>query len=1138
MATSPAGLDYHAMIVARPSNTLDDYFFFETIDGPIHGPGSIDLHTGPAGTVRIAYHNGLGARGNLVGAGSLSFYREEDEDEISRSSEHATRGALRCFAGDLLVQDDVTDVHGRLAGLDDQIIALNPRPSIDPDPCGRATDPAADYETAYRAALALTAIHPTLTVQRPFSRYQRLPGESDVDLARRTNSYRIQSFRFLRDLLGDLGALDGPFGRSDGRSWNAVDVDAQSFALGGDELLGSGARSGALDTVFLALDELADDLCGDHGSGVTCAGPVTGIGRTRCPAPGQLERNPNPFFRGLFYSETIDPSRFNGGAAGADYQAFLEYQSTFDPTGISDDALGLGLAPLETPGMARDVLRGMILRDGRLGRRGDHICQPIESCSVTSAPRGVRASPPFAPGDTEQVAAGAVDTEVGQGSGVCPAFRSGSRLRYPGRCSNDPTRVCYGAILAVAECPPATPADPPGTCLGLQPILRRITDTQYGCCDGYEPIACATSSDCSPPSRDGLCEATGPLRCSAHPELPCARDDECPDGPELERCQPMRVCRTNLGAAPCATDADCGSDRRCEPWLECEIPSTPLAPCSSDDECAPGYAVRRCRFGACEEWTDPRDRSSEWVPLCRSELCRGCGAQSAQPDRRVPHPPMYCDDGDTSGLTVPDVERELCDTALCRSVVAGGFTTNVRAAMHLTRDAACGPGTRCAGRTEDIDAFPACIARPVLGHYFVRSLGDQLVGSLLRVVESVAQVGESLDLGENRVTFDETLGEVRLRWVENRDSTPGDPTGGLRLPGYLELVIRFVDPAIQAQFAGFEALSTGPARLRIRLQPYFYPSSPPSASGDGTRACDDCGRRRLDQTIHLTPAAIDVLRDDIEGSEEPPAVTGCCGTDACTNCMLQQCAPAGSVDIREVDEVPDLLADNLTGVIDRNLEHLDRLLYLATSDPTLGGLILGRSAAIDELRDAPDCGPGPARYDGTDECMVFSRRPGVTQVADTIELLRITDGRVAVFSRDNRPFLGEDCNHVLDVTNAPQTVDLRRLRPGGGVSCGGSGVEHRDAHFVVRVASDVPAPGGVAVDVSGVPHVVEVSDGCRSAPTPGVVLPPCTSSGGGTATTVVLPAPTAGRYFITVSALGETGALTVRTRNIVVLPGP
>ena len=85
IADEPDGIDYAAVILARPAEGLFD---LETIDGRVEGGTTIDIATSPLGAVRMAYHNGLFTETDREG--TYVFFREEDEDEIFKPASEAS----------------------------------------------------------------------------------------------------------------------------------------------------------------------------------------------------------------------------------------------------------------------------------------------------------------------------------------------------------------------------------------------------------------------------------------------------------------------------------------------------------------------------------------------------------------------------------------------------------------------------------------------------------------------------------------------------------------------------------------------------------------------------------------------------------------------------------------------------------------------------------------------------------------------------------------------------------------------------------------------------------------------------------------------------------------------------------------
>lgn len=78
------------------------------------------------------------------------------------------------------------------------------------------------------------------------------------------------------------------------------------------------------------------------------------------------------------------------------------------------------------------------------------------------------------------------------------------------------------------------------------------------------------------------------------------------------------------------------------------------------------------------------------------------------------------------------------------------------------------------------------------------------------------------------------------------------------------------------------------------------------------------------------------------------------------------------------------------------------LALAALSNRRIGGVLLGRDAAIDSLLDMPACGVGAVPAAPNPACDGSGLvAPELTRGPDTLELLRIEDGRATVLARDN-----------------------------------------------------------------------------------------------------------------------------------------
>ena len=202
-------------------------------------------------------------------------------------------------------------------------------------------------------------------------------------------------------------------------------------------------------------------------------------------------------------------------------------------------------------------------------------------------------------------------------------------------------------------------------------------------------------------------------------------------------------------------------------------------------------------------------------------------------------------------------------------------------------------------------------------------------------------------------------------------------------------------------------ITVSPARLRFRLQPYFFasPFGPPQGP------CDSCARRRPDFSMHWAVASVELLSVD---SEAPPDVSGCaCNAAGCyvRHCDAQQVAGQPVDDLADVPTILD--AQIATALATNALGNLDESLYQVLADPLIGGALFWRPEAVDALRDAPVCDPAPTPpVVGTISPAVVNPNcpatggfgdpsPRTTRIADTVEALRVVDGRAEVLAREN-----------------------------------------------------------------------------------------------------------------------------------------
>ena len=229
---------------------------------------------------------------------------------------------------------------------------------------------------------------------RPRSRYARLDGETLVDTAPRTNEYRLQMLLELRRLLGDLSFLDVPFEREDDLSWNQVIAPDMEAGAGADELYDDGSgRAGALDAVFMLLDETLDDLCGlrelprrtcgAEPVRIDALAPGDPTGST-CERAGDFERDPNGYYPGVYYNSAVGPPvPLTFDPYGPD--ALAEFTATLDARDVLyNDDVAPGRAALaamgsdEEPGLLGLLLRGVRASGSSIYRDADHVCTAMD----------------------------------------------------------------------------------------------------------------------------------------------------------------------------------------------------------------------------------------------------------------------------------------------------------------------------------------------------------------------------------------------------------------------------------------------------------------------------------------------------------------------------------------------------------------------------------------------------------------------------------------------------------------------------------------------------------------------------------------------------------------------------------------
>ncbi len=598
-AGRPNGMQYDALMLARPGQE-DGQFDFETIDGVVMMSGAVHATTDAVGRARVVYHNGLGANRpdtSVLSAvreffGVLHYYREEDEDEIFRREDHPRRGALRCFAERLFVHDQRDDRRAANAALDQFSADLRVQPALDFDPCGRTTDPGLAEELGY----SFLTVNPgsRRPISRPRSRYARLPGESPLEFAVRTNELRRQGFARLRDALGSMSAAFDDILPHPTLMWDQFDPDsaedpATPLDPTTDLFLDDGSgRAGLLDAVFLSLGEMLDDFCGQRNNPALCGPSTLDRASFRCEMPGLFQRNPSPYFRGRFNTEVIPANQFNGYVSpvqpGEDFSSYLSFRDTFSAGHDSEDEINEAeLSTQDSRGILGAALRGLSFSEDGLRRRVDHVCTPLES-DIPQSPSpflyraedvcrfGVDALPETFPMDGVRVLPAArvgLEPSIGQASGLCPPFRAAAMP------------LGIGAVFK----PPQQ--------------LVQIGGTNFGCCSGYRPLTCDTNLDC--PDPDPGSGSIGGFR-------------ECVNG----------TCTTNESVPLCIPDVCVGSattycdDTRPEAppfWSGVTPPICGEIPASCDEDIAPGD------IAGCATCTGAPDTSTcEAVVECREDL--------------------------------------------------------------------------------------------------------------------------------------------------------------------------------------------------------------------------------------------------------------------------------------------------------------------------------------------------------------------------------------------------------------------------------------------------------------------------------------------------------------------------------------
>jgi hypothetical protein len=253
-----------------------------------------------------------------------------------------------------------------------------------------------------------------------------------------------------------------------------------------------------------------------------------------------------------------------------------------------------------------------------------------------------------------------------------------------------------------------------------------------------------------------------------------------------------------------------------------------------------------------------------------------------------------------------------------------------------------------------------------------------------------------------------------VRWRARRD-------GDLELQGRLSLELRIAPDGIVSLTRIIDPVfELAPFFLRVELEPYFY-AAPPILD-----ACDGCGRRRPDATIHFRVAEVGLFRDDgigttrIDHDDVSGSCTNCVSCLICTGCASP--LAIGTREIRDIDEVPEVLQDVLAEVMVEVEEPVDSLMWFAMAEPAVGGVLLGRLPAVEALVDAETCRPAEFEFRPDGEGGLIrvvlppeparrSRdcpspglsvvRPGAPSPADTIELLHVVEHAASFTGREN-----------------------------------------------------------------------------------------------------------------------------------------
>lgn len=957
-AERPNGHDYHAIIVARPVQAGLSLYELDAVEARVEGAGALHLDVGPTRKARVVFHNGLMAEAN-TGSGLLAYYREEDGDSISNPRPSTQP---RCFDSSLLVQDS-EDRRTAYEGLDNAFASGVPRPALDPNPCGRTTDPGLTEELAGRLPELLRPpprpgappSPPFFPSFRPRTRFNVTLADSEHPTlskaeatAERTNVYRRDTFIALRQALGDLSFLDSIFPRQDGRGWNTVsasDLLILDPTATSEELFDTLSRvgddsstnnAGSLDMVLLSMDELFDDFCGEDTLS-SCFESSSSVSRYRgCPNAGFFRRNPNGFYPGLAYDQsvnaTLDLSHDPWGQSGLD-----AFTASARP-GITSDDISPARETLvgegEEPGLFALALRGLSIDEGGTSRMSSRVCEPIQQSECMGVSyQDFTGAPDFV---IPLADAGDEDRSYSQ-EGVCPAVRVGARVQTKHDLQDgSPSATVLLNILSPNPLLRATNASAP----------------RNGCCSGYEGMSCTGDGDCYILDRVVAGVTFGSEEFVRIP-------GRCLSG----------VCGGALDEPDdlCTLDDSCVFTQQCFPE-SCNF----TEPVYCDD-----------RIG---------ELSPDTLEQIASDLCSPADVNCIRLLESL--------EGGSLGVLDPFIDGHI-----------------INSATAMLRAGACGPGSHCVDQEDARRSGPAPVLRPLLDHYVVRAITTGLLlagsGSISDQLNGIARAFDfdRRDFQGIRMSR-ETVEQVRIEWIEHHD-------GALRLQGYLQVSIRMEDPALHFERGPgiVQQADISESELRVRLQPYYFADVPP------TGTCDSCNRRRPDLTVRWRVASAGLFR---LGSDELPVISSCSRCNERTiNCALRRDCLASTLDgitddlrIPKFDELDDLPAgiNNVITDVLRGFEGgVDGVYYLTMNDPLVGGMLAGRLEAVDAITDFPICladGEVSGVFDGAPDLAVTEANCGATvdgshdriRRANTIEAVRIgRRGFADVLARNNPP---------------------------------------------------------------------------------------------------------------------------------------